>query len=463
METIVITGQNILQGISLNEWSNDAGYSPKSKGINPLKEKGVINFMPSSTSISGLEGNVVASIVDPNPLNNDAYILDDEGKFYTLVGTTLTKRQTDATNTYQAGTSDIFYFKDKFIATSTNDIILVTGQDLETSLDATWWSVTLGNGNLNSGYRHPMEVVEDTLYIADKNKLHTWDGSSDVKDAMTLPDIYNITALHTHPNGRDLIAFCAGNVNYSGTQQTRAVAFIINTVTLEYTQMIELDDMVTAARLVGGILYVVYANKLGYFTDTGIQYLRDLNIPTTAGGDELVYKHHIGNMAGHLLICENKNLLAFGDLGAGKVFWYPTTNYISNMDSVLGLGGNSILFGNEASGNELLLKVDLDDGGVGVGTFYSNKYNFPSKIWVRKIEVEHSTLSVSGEVLDVGYVNNSGSSISLGQRQYSDNGAQTHSRIDCNVLGDAFTFYVGVSASGLTIRKITIYYEYAEQ
>src|SRR5690606_34648161 len=183
METIVIDANNFILGASKDLYTPNAGYSPQTKGVNPLKTQGVLYWQPPFNDIANLEGNVVASIPDPNfGSGNDAYILDNEGKFYTLNGTTLTKRQTDATYSYVAGTSDFIVYAGGYYATSATNIALLTGADLAT-IDNDWWTATRGHGSLDQNYRHPMEVVEDTLYIADKNLIHTWDGTTSVPSA----------------------------------------------------------------------------------------------------------------------------------------------------------------------------------------------------------------------------------------------------------------------------------------
>lgn len=469
METIVIDANNfILQGVSVNDYLADAGYSPKSKGFNPLYTKGVLYPQPPITDISGIEGNVVASINDPNILGNQAYILDNEGKFYTLdESNLLTKRQTDGTRAYTSGTSDFIRFNGYTYATSETDIAQITGSNLSVAADFTWWTTTRGHANLNSSYRHPMEVVEDTLYIADANLIHTWDGTTSVPSAITLPNIWNITCMVKHPNGRDLIAFCSETTNYSHLKGGRAVAFIINTFSLEFTQEIPLDSQVEGARIVGGILYVTYGKNLGYFTETGIQFLRELEI--TLFGRELAYKHHLNDLDGHLLIVEDKNILAFGDLGKGKVFWYPITNEqgsgatSQNINSVLSTGNRRILYGTEQSnGTEKLFLADFKTLSTSGGpVFYTNRYTFPRKVWIRRIEVIHTALSGTG-YYEIGYVNEDNSTTFIKNITIAEAGAVSRGRADCNIYTDLAQIYLQTNNNVVGLKKIIIYYEPAE-
>lgn len=473
LQTLVIDANNLIQGASLNDYTSNAGYSPRTKGINPLKVPGILYPQPPFTNIENLEGNIVASIADPNYLGNDAYILDDEGKYYTLSGTTLTKRQTDATYSYIKGSSDLIFFNGNVFATSATNVALLTGSNLST-LDEDWWTATRGHGSLQVNYRHPMEVVEDTLYIADQNMLHTWDGTTSVPSALVLPNIWNITCLKKHPNGRDLIAFCAETANYSNQKGTRAVAFIINTVTLEFTQEIIIGQQVEGARVVAGIMYVTYGQNLGYFTESGIVFLRKLNV--TLFGGNLGYKHHLADMDGHLLVIEDTAVLAFGDLGAGKVFWYPTLNNTiqgtgQNLDSILYIGSGCIIFGTQTSGGvEKLFKQDFtsvtnNSNSGNCLEFYTNLMSFPSKVWIRRVEIYHTPL-ISGHNLYVRLEDDNSNQTVIGYAEYATVGSQTMTRVDCNYYADIarlFTYFnVNANIALPAIKKMIIYYEQAE-
>lgn len=467
METIVIDANNFILGASLNDNSQNGAYSPKSKGINHLYSQGKLYFQPAETDLSSsLEGNFIASTPDPTLGGNDAYILDDEGKFYTLNGSTLTKRQTDGAGSYVFGTADMVNFNGEVFATSAQNVIRLTGTDLST-IDATWWTVTRGHSSLTNNARHPLLVVEDTMYIADANLLHTWDGTTSVPSALVLPNIWSITAMVKHPNGRDIIAFCTNTADYSHTRGGRAVAFIINTVTLEFTQEIPIDSQVEGARLVGGILYVMYGKNLGYFTDSGVVFLRRLEDIALQGG-RLGYKHHLGEMEGHLLVVEKDNVLAYGDLGAGKVFWYPLNNKQNagqNIDAIAVIGTGKLIYGTQSSGGvEKLYKLDYyDNTGNTVSTrLYTNRYSFPRKVWVRRIEVQHDTFSASGAGLEIYNVLMSGSVEQVGVHSYTLDGGVNASRYDTNIYTDNLQLYFSWLNIVQGISKIIIYYEPAE-
>lgn len=470
MENIIITGEILISGVSISDQVADAGYSPLSKGMNHLKERGVLYFQPSRVSLGAIDGNLIATLNDPNFLSNAAYLLTDNGSLYTLDGSLissgLTLRQTDSTGThdYSFGTSDMIWYQGALYVTCNIDIMRVTGANLTGSVDKAWWVTTKGKTALNSTVRHPMEVIEDTLYIADNNNIHTWDGTTAVENAIALPPNFNITHLNKHPNGRDLIAFGSQTIGASNTYQAKGSAFIIDTVTGEYTQQIGLDDQVEGAKLVGGILYVVYGTKLGYFTETGTVFLRDLDFTYPLTSTQLGYKHHLGNMEGSLLLIENKAILSLGDLGAGKVWSYPVVNSGSNDDikGMLYIGSKKLLYGSDdGAGQQSLFTLDFSISASGsFPIFYTNKYQLPKKAWIRRIEIEHENFATNG-TLTVSAKDTVGNLTNLGSTTQAS-GVTNFSRIECNYNTSIIQLAIQVANHNLGIKKITIYYEYGE-
>ena len=469
LQTIVIDSANFLQGESINKYTSDAGYSSQSKGVNLFKEKGVLNFQGSNMDYKLLDGQMIAAIQDPNFLSNYAYLLTDNGSLYTvdasLTSAGVTLRQTDATvgHNYTFGTSDMVWFRGALYATCDVDVMYVTGANLTTA-DKTWWVTTKGKTALQPFYRHPIEVVEDRMYFADGQYINTWDGTTAVEHDITIPPNYNITAMHKHPNGRDLIAFASENTNFSNTVQSRGATFIINTITGEYIQQTTVDDQVEGAKLVGGILYVSYGAKIGYFTDTGIVYLRDLDIEYPISGDDLGYKHNLGNMEGHLLIAENTSILAMGDLGAGKVWWHPTISPTGDkINGVFYVGSKMLLYSTpDGFGGDNLYFQNLGSTSTSgiYPTFYTNKYDLPKKAWVRRIEIEHETIGVSSS-FQVSGIDKNGGTTTLGFGSYSA-GNTDFTRIDCNYYTGMVQLGIRCFDKNLGIKKITIYYEMGE-
>jgi len=464
METPLLTidFKNYVLGESQTTRTPDKGFSPESYGLSLIYEKGTLYFGGSETDRStNLEGEVICITNDPNFLGNDAFILDDEGKYYTLDGSTLTKRQTDSTNTYALGTSDFLRYKGAAYATAQQEAIYIVGSDLETSIDTTWWSTTRGHGALQLGYRHPLEIVEDTLYLGDKNYIHTWDGTTSVAQAMSLPEGVNITTLRRHPDGQHLIAFCGVTANYSHTRNGGGLIYIIDTVNLEWIREIPTESQVEGSKNVGGIVYVTYGDKCGYFNGDGITWLRDL----TSGS--VTYSHQITNAEDILIIRDGAYALAYGDLGGGGKVWWRAyrANTTGTALTAVGYKGNyTIIIGytDTTSSVEKLAEVNLKGTGV-AGAFYSNKELAGQNIAVRRIEVDHTQTPASGtNAFSISLLSRVGTSkYASGTITYTDN-PQSQTRLDLDAFVDGMQLVLVPSNGAMGFHQIRVYGETIE-
>jgi hypothetical protein len=376
----------LLQGESTSDLIADKGFSPDSNSLNLIKEPGKLYFLESPSQVGNgtITGAPIATAYDKNFLGNDAYFLDDEGAFYYLSGTTLTKAQTVTADTFTLGTTDMLQFLGDTFATSATRVIRLTGSNLAT-VDSSWWT------GLTTAVRHPLEKVENSMYIGDGNLIHVWNGTTSTSAAVTLPTDVNITSLRKHPDGVHLVAFCGLTANYSHTKPQGGRIYIIDTVIKDWIREIDIEAQVEGSRLVGGIIYVTYGAKVGYFTGDGIKFLRKLSTSATT------YSQNINNMEDILLIRDGVNVLAFGDLGAGNVWWncyqQPNANTITTFTYV---GDNKVVFGSSdgAAGGTLYI-VDYDNAGT-YGAFYSNRILFPSLSVIHKLILVHDVSNASG-------------------------------------------------------------------
>ena len=463
METPLITidFKTYTLGESKSNRIADRGFSPESYGLNLLKEEGTLYFSGGTTDLSAsLEGDVVCTANDPDFLGQDAYILDNEGKFYTLSGTTLTKRQTDSVKTYQVGTSDMVRFKGSLFATSQTDIAKVDGGDLTAGVDNDWWTTTRAHSALQSSYRHPLEVVEDTLYIGDKNFIHTWDGTTSVAEAMTLPYYINVVTLRKHPDGRHLIAFCGVTANYSHTRNGGGKIYVIDTLNLEFVREIDTEAQVEGSRNVGGIVYVTYGDRLGYFNGDGLEELRKLTNGSTT------YSHQLSNAENILLVRDGKDVLAYGDLGQGKVWWRPyraNAGSYSTFTAIGYKGDDTILvaYVDATSGAEQLYQVALNTAGI-VGIFESNHYLPGGHVAVRRIEIDHTATPASGyNAFYVRLYDGVGNQLHNQLTEYTNN-VQSMTRIDLDAFAYDIQLELAPSNGAMGFRQIRIYGESIE-
>jgi len=350
-------------------------------------------------------------------------------------------------------------YKGSVYGTSTQDIALLTGGDL-TAIDHDWWSNTRGHGATQLGYRHPLEIVEDTLYIGDQNNIHTWDGTTSVANAMTLPEGVNIVSLRKHPNGQNLLAFCGETANFIHTRSGGGVLYVIDTVNLEFIREIKLEAQVEGTINVGGVIYVTYGNKVGYFNGDGITPLRELT-----GNQNTTYSGQLGSAEGVLLIRDGKDVLAYGDLGQGNVWWraYRTSANGGTAVTAIGYkGSNELIVGYISSlAAQTLDIVNIRSTGT-AGGFYSNQYLAGQHIAIRRIEVDHTETPVSGthafiaELLD-----SAGNSKYSATTTYTNTPSQ-HTSLYLDAFLRGIQLKLTPSSGAMGFREIRIYGESIE-
>lgn len=469
MQVIEIGAQEIMAGTLFNDNLEGAGLSPTYKGHNFFRAGGAVMYpqpVPTLSTVSGttLSADIVASIVNPAYLGDDAIMLDADGKFYFWDGDVLTFKQQDTTNSFANGNTDIKFFSNNIFATSQNNITQVSLN--MTSIDPTWWTVTKGKGNLNNSYRHPMEIVEDSLYIADDYKIHMIDISLNATENwLQLPSVYNITALCKHPNGVYLLAFCAETANYSHTQKSKGKIFVIDVTAGEFVQEIDVDDQTEGAINVGGIIYVTYGKNLGYFTGSGYKLLRKLNLPT----NKMVYTQNLSSIGNVLLVPEfangRKSILAYGDVnGKGNIFFYPFDFYEANSSTgianILNVYPNSLLVCYVTASGRKLYRINFEDTTNNGNALLTHKRTLQAGYWVRRVDLYVEAPSADATLNAFIFEDYSGQTVKAGAIDYGTDGAISFKRMDCNIrIKDLQLLLNWGSTYGIGFKKALIYVE----
>lgn len=456
METPLFTidFKNFIAGDSQRERIPDKGFSPNSYGLNLTYEKGMLYFGDSGTDIGSttIVDDIIAGAPDTSYLGNDCGFVDESRNFYTLSGTTLTKRQTGASKNYVNGTTDIIFFKGNWIVTSDTDIALLGGTSMST-LTEDWWTGTLSKTALSATGRHPLEQVEDTLYIGDVDKIHTWDGTTGVYNAMTLPNSVYITSLRKHSDGRHLIAFCGTTADYSHTKGARGNIFLIDTVNLEFIREIDVETQVEGSRNVSGVTYVTYGKNFGYFDGTAIQFLRTLNTSDTT------YSNAIGNFDDFVTVRDGRNILCFGNLGAGSA-WWTLYRADGNSTHIINQGSSKIVVAYNSSGAKLY-QVSFAAPLI-YGQFFSNKYLLGQRMAIRRIEVIHTKTPASGtHSFGLYFYDESGAPQFLGTKSYTNN-QQTISRYDVDIFTSYAQFSIVPNSGAMGFVELRVYGESIE-
>lgn len=405
-QTLEIGPKEFLEGMTSSPETSDGGFSPETTAINLQSSQdkiGVIYATPNASHIDATNGRTVATCIDPDSgVGIVRYLVTSTGRFYSInADYTLSLRRTSAgVKTYQSVTTDTIIYKNALYATSTTDITVATGANLGSSFDESWWTTTKGKSALTSDVPHPELVFEDSLWIADGNKLHKWDGTTATEGFLTLNTGLVIQALGIDPStGLMLIAATEGR-NASDTLPRTSKLYLWDGFSNKPRRAVVVDDMVTAMYPHEGTLYMFYGQNIGYWTGSGIRFLRALK----NGGfnyELLIYKHHVTNDGKALLVLDGKQVLVIEDLAPGQKRYYYGNSFSGNvasyLDCIFSLGSHIAAVGLELSNGVYdIYRFSRDTRTTGTLTFYSKKYSFKRPIQVREIYIEYADSIASG-------------------------------------------------------------------
>ena len=456
MAVLNINKDNLIAGESTTDAISDRGFSPDSVNLNLTKKRGMLYFAEAPTDRGGatLTGNVLASCEDPAFSGNDAYLIDDEGAYYTYNGTTLTKQFTGA-DTYTLGTTDLIPFNDgNFYATTTTSVVQFNNN--MGTVTEHWWT------GLNTSYRHPLEVVEKELFLADKNVIYYWDGTTS-GTAFTLPSGQNVTTLRKHPDGKTLLAFTGGTADFSHTRNGRGKVYYcqptLRGAAIEgWSREVPIEAQVEGSRLSGGVIYTTWGKNLGIFDGNGLIKLKELETSTTT------YNQNMNNMEDILLVRDGRHVLAYGDLGAGKVFWklFKNTTNSNEINNIHYKGDNVLLtaFQGASAGTGLLEEVDYDNSGVGTDAqFYTNRISFGTDVHINRIDLLHTVTNSGGNTEFNVFYRDLEDTVNTIEQVVHASVTATKTRIKCDIKTDVFQLRLTPSTGDLGYRLIRIYYE----
>ncbi|MBU2527528.1 MAG: hypothetical protein KKC03_13105 [Bacteroidetes bacterium] len=439
--------KNFIAGENPADNIPNRGFSPDSYDINLLKKPGVLYFNPAVTNRSGatLTGRLVAVCIDP--LSTDlAYYVDNNGAFYSLNydASIFTKKQTSTGYTYASAWSDILGFKTEIFATSTGAVAkLTTGM---AALVEDWWS------GLNNNFRHPLERVEDELFIADNNVIYYWNGTSS-GTAFTLPTQFPITSLRRHPNGRTLIAF-ADDAGNSALGSGKGKVYYCDPVIRDWTREVVIDCPVEGSQVIGGVIYVSYKEKFGFFDGS-----RLVSIKTRT--DFGLHSHQITNLQNHILVCDFDKVRAYGDLGNGQAWWSLAKNRDSalRIDTIISYKNKKLLYSYAEGGFAgKLMEIDFDSTGVN-GVFYTNRINFDTEVHISKIEILHDVSNSAGNtIFDLYYRDIDDTETLIENISYSSQ-AVNKTIINCDIKTDIFQLKLVPNTDDIGYKLIRIHYE----
>lgn len=482
---IEIDFKNFTEGMTTSPDTQDGGFSSETYNISIMGDVGVLrssNVLTTRlTSTSGyFNGNVIATSGDAriSAVGNDKVFITDTGRFYTYKSNVSTLRQTSGgSKTYTAATTDIIQFRGDTFCTSQTDIARLIQSDLtQPNADwESWWTVTQAKTALVSVYRHPMVIFENSLWIADGKFLHKWDGTTSTHGFLTLSDEQSIISLAVDPSTGKMLIGINESLNASNTVPAVSKVLLYNGFSNKPDRAIIVDDMVTAMYPLGGTVYMFYGQRMGYWTGTGIQFLRKLR-GVTLDANYLIYKHKVTSIANTLYVGEGTYVLAFGEVQPGKkMFYYPqrASGAALGFFSAIGYVGNNqlgLFYDDNTNKNLVTFDVTYNtaaNNGTNISpiTFRSLKYKFPRPIRLLGIYVEYADGVTNGTTPGtISIIDDNLNSFSFGSLLNSSGATVYQQYLNKTVLNQKMRkFQLVYSADhAVGILRFLVEWEYAE-
>lgn len=380
--------RDFVKTISSSDYISDGGYSTRTIGCNPFAVPGLMYpsspLVDVSTNLVGrmmmsVDNNTTASGIDRFMVARNTSTND--GTYYHWNGTALTLKRTDSTNNYTYGKNDIITFANEIYATSNEALIRWTADDVT-------FNVAFQAFN-DSAAPHPALLYENNAYYGDGNEL--WRQTTVAVAPtiiLTLPTDRVIISLGIDPGSGRMLISTVSTLNISNTLSTISRVDYYDGFSSKTIRTVIVDDMVTAFYPVGGTVYVTYGQRLGYWTGTGIQFLRKLTV--TLDNASLAYKHHITNIGNTLYVVSVRNILAYGEIinGQPKAFYHIYKDS-ADIGFVVNLGSNKLGIGVTSANTFVTFDVlKIDHTTLGTSDFYSNKYPFDRPVIFNQVTIE---------------------------------------------------------------------------
>lgn len=409
---IEIKGQDFIQGMSTSPDTTDGGYSPETRNVSLTNIVGCIapTYASSATTLSD---NLICSADAGSNTTLTKFILGNNGHVY---GQNASTGAIASYGTYSGNCgnlySDMVSYLGNVYFTTDRDICLISNSNATSgSITSTWWSSTESKTPLLVGKKHHLFVFNGIMFITDGNMIHSWDGVSIITSRLALNSDQEILDLGGDlAQGRMLVSFVQNVTNASnlGFLQTTPYQYYVGSWdTSDPLKFIypatQVEDVVWSFIYFGGYQYVVYGSSFGYYTGSGIQFLRDLNFDQTVAV-QVINKHKIATSATALYLADLNQVLAYENITkAGKIFNYKYTEttlsginanilcLFKSSPTKIGLGFDDSSFS--------VKTFDLSNSNSSIqdGKFYSLQYYFPKPVRIRDVDIEfQSAVTPSG-------------------------------------------------------------------
>lgn len=480
-----IDSKNFVQGLSTSAFVADGGIGTDSYNLNLLGQAGVLRASgPTTPSGDALGNQIIASAEDPRSsttTTDSKFLIDDDGKLYTLSASTLNLRHTPSSSSgFTDGVTDAVSFQGALYVTKTSDIMRITVTSLTSyTVDESWWVTTKSQSSLTaSNTAHPMLVFEGLLWIGDSEKLHSVDTSGTVSPSkLTLNTNDRITALGIDPGTGRMLIGISTNTSRDASATARFFVALYDGFSSKVVRRVPVDGLVSSFVSVGGITYVGMDNSVGYWNGSGVTFMRRLK---NAGVNDsrLPYKSRMTKLQNTLLVVDGRDVLAFGDIANGKKVWYPiyrnqvnsnTIGFVVNVNNTTTDGTSAtplspVIAVNELNSTNIRLFEPFDTANAGTAAYYSGKIYFERPVFIRRMRVFTTGITTTAGIGGIALIDETATSRTPTVSSFVvASGTQYVFDFDFSALKlQEMEAVLTIATQAFGIKRAIIYYDVAE-
>ncbi len=383
---LVIDASEWTRGMSSGPNVSDGGFSPETDGVNLATSPGAIYASAQavdSDTDTRLTGNIIASSPDMALVGVDNRLLvADNDTYYRYNGTKIiAAAYTGGTaSTLAAGFSDIITYRGEAYVSAKERIKRWQNNNTITDLGSFTTSTV----------PHPMLVYENNFYAGDANLLLQATAVNTMPTTiLTLDANQIIMALGIDPGTGLMLISTVSTSDTSDTLPTISRLLWYDGNSLKVVKSVIVEDTILGFHTNGGTTFVGYGKNLGYINGSGISFLRKLKNVTNVQA-ELPYKHHFASIANVLYVLDGLQILAYGEIQAGrKIFYYCFKNNAnSNKPTFLAHGGSGKLIYGYAT-TKFFSFDTTSVSTTNTMSFFTNAYDFPRPVFLRSVYLEY--------------------------------------------------------------------------
>lgn len=432
-----IGAEDWLNGLTSGVNTNDGGLSPETTHLNVTKVPGVLHAPGAVTDeSSGMSGEIIATCEDSTYLGKDRFILtfdngvDDDNNIYWFDGSTLTLKATTSAQICQQGTTDMVDFNGKvYITTKAGQDGEIIEYDKTINIVEDWWTNAAHlNQTLNlsafTAWR-PLQVYERHMYVGDANKVHRISQDEYVDNGLLTLDVNEaVTALGTDQGSGKLLVATSFGTDYSATNHYRTRIHVYDGFSNKVIRVVPIEGLVTAFKNIGNTTFVFYGHKIGYWTGSGIEFLRSRNC-ATGTNTTLINPHRACGLDNTLYYVDtlvgtggvNKQIMAYGETINGKRAFYPVLYPAAasgTLTSLFPVRAHELGYGfsdNKFYTFDVNSIAAVTNGGAQI---YSKRYNFPRDTTIHGaiVEFDEALPNVDKSMFSLSFIDSKGTTSS---------------------------------------------------